>query len=460
MIPASHFSALGADARRIPRRPGRLRVAAGAALVGCAALATGRAQISNVTWKVDVSVKETYDSNVYLQDADPAPANVAAARAAGLEPVTAQKDSFVTSIQPRLNMEYKPCAEFKAGLSYTPDLAFYHNAHSEDYQSHVFGANFSGAVKSAVWDLKNTFTWIDGNREGPTFARPGDIPAIGGIPLRNRRAAFIYRNNFRVTEPIGEKFILRPVVSTYVHDFKTNQRFSTNTAAYQYENYIDRQDINGGVDAGYKLTEKATVLLGYRYGRQDQYRAPTSVATWADSPYDSTYHRILVGLEGALTEWLKITASFGPDLRDYSDRARQTYPAFDDNELLWYVDAGVTLQPTAHDTVTLLHRRYQQPAFSSFSVYEDITYDIAYRHAFSSKWTAGAGFTLYLGDWQAPVNREDWIYTPSVFLSFAITDKLSAEASYSYDWVESQVPNTTGREYTRHLVALGARYLF
>ena len=139
---------------------------------------------------------------------------------------------------------------------------------------------------------------------------------------------------------------------------------------------------------------------------------------------------------------------------------RSRIPEFDNNEMLYYVDASITLLPTANDSVTLFNRRYEQPSFASFGMYEDITYDITWRHRFSAKWTGGAEFQLYIGDWQAPSNREDWIYTPSAFLNYSITDKLSAEIAYSYDWVESKVPATDDREFTRHLVALGVRYVF
>jgi len=115
----------------------------------------------------------------------------------------------------------------------------------------------------------------------------------------------------------------------------------------------------------------------------------------------------------------------------------------------------------------LLTRRYEQPAFSSQSVYEDITYSISWKHKFDDHWSGSAGFQLYIGDWQAPVNRDDWIYTPSVGLTYTHDKHLSAELAYSYDWVENQVPTSAtgatyadGREYTRHIVSLGVKYAF
>jgi hypothetical protein len=157
---------------------------------------------------------------------------------------------------------------------------------------------------------------------------------------------------------------------------------------------------------------------------------------------------------------LKLAVLFGPEFRNFDEQASATFPAFDDGELLWWVDAAVTVSPTRNDTLTLSNRRYQQPAFSSFSVYEDITYDLNWKHKFDPRWSAQAGFRIYIGDWQAPVQREDWIYTPYAGIACALGKNLNADLNYGYDWVESQVPNTEGREFTRHLVSLGLRYTF
>ena len=77
------------------------------------------------------------------------------------------------------------------------------------------------------------------------------------------------------------------------------------------------------------------------------------------------------------------------------------------------------------------------------------------------------GFTLYIGDWQAPVNRDDWIYTPSAALDYNFNKHLSAELAYSYDWVDSKCPPPrrsaelpNSHEFTRHLVSLAVKYAF
>jgi hypothetical protein len=315
--------------------------------------------------------------------------------------------------------------------------------------------------------LSNTATYIDGSTEGPTFARPDDIPAIGGIPLRDRRAAFVFRNNFRVTQPLGDDWFIRPVASAYVHDFKTDQRFTPAAVrtTYNYENYIDRQDINGGLDVGYRVLEKTYVVLGYRYGQQDQFKGPYAADLWIDSPFDSAYHRILVGIEGTPLSWLKVNLLVGPDIRQFSSEAHRLYPSFDPDTPLYYLDGSMSVLPTKSDTITLKSTRYEQPAFSSFSMYEDVKTDLAWRHKFSEQFAASLGFTLYIGDWQPPAHRNDWIYTPNASLSYAFTKKFIGELAYSYDFVESYVsakvePYTEGHEFTRHLASAGLRYTF
>ena len=77
---------------------------------------------------VSLALKETFDSNVYIQDTTPDPANVAAASAAGLNAASAKQGSFVTSVQPRLGLDYKPSPAFYGSVAYAPELTYYHSA--------------------------------------------------------------------------------------------------------------------------------------------------------------------------------------------------------------------------------------------------------------------------------------------------------------------------------------------
>ena len=261
-----------------------------------------------------VALKESFDSNVYLQDLTPNPASVASAAVAGFNAVPAKKGSLVSSVLPRFGLDYKPGEVFYASAIYAPELTYYSSASSENYVAQRGTLNLGGKIKEVSWDLLNTASFIDGNELGPTFGRPGEVPAIGGIPLRDRREAFIFRNGFKLTYPIGA-FFLRPVATTYFNDFQTEQHASPKTAPWVYENYIDRNEVVGGLDVGYKVAEKTHVVLGYRYGAQDQ-----GNLLGKNSPYDNSFQRILVGVEGSPAEWLKLAVMVGPDIRDLPAR--------------------------------------------------------------------------------------------------------------------------------------------
>jgi len=416
---------------------------------------------TNLTWKAEASAKETYDSNVYLQDNAPNPNYVTAAQAAGLRPVQANKGSFVTTLTPKVGLDYKPSAAFNLSAAYSPEIALYTSAEDEDYVTHRGTLNFNGAVDKTSWELLNAGTYIQGSTQGPTFARPDDIPAIGGIPLRDRRAAFIFRNGFRLTQTVGD-WIFRPVASAYIHDFQTQQRYQSDKSQFSYENYVDRQEISGGLDIGYKAFKDTYLVVGYRYGRQDQYTLPGTNNTTLHSPYGNYYHRILLGVEGSPASWLKLAVLAGPDIRRFD---AGTPAGFNRNNMLVYWDASATVLPDKNDTLTLKSTRYEQPAFSSFSMYQDIKTDLAWRHKFNDQLSAQIGFTLYIGDWQQPVNRDDWIYTPNTAVTYTFNKHLSAEFAYSYDWVDSKVPAsaeplTESHEFTRHLVSLAVKYAF
>ena len=163
-------------------------------------------------------------------------------------------------------------------------------------------------------------------------------------------------------------------------------------------------------------------------------------------------------MEGTPTDWLKLNVLAGPDIRDFgSDNLAST---FQRSKLLWYIDASAVATLGKRDTATVLLTRYEQPAFSSQSVYEDIVYSVGWRHQCDNKLSATAGLKIYGGEWQAPALRKDWIYTPSVGVSYAFTKHFNADLTYSYDAVRSEISNTTGREFTRQLVSLGAKYTF
>ena len=131
------------------------------AFSGSIAFGQGWQLADTLTLKADASLKETYDSNVYLQDVEPDPANVAAARAAGFHSAEAEKGSFVTTLLPKLALDYQPCTAFGLFASYAPEVTWYHSASSEDYVAHRAALNLSGKIEETKWELLNSFTVIE-----------------------------------------------------------------------------------------------------------------------------------------------------------------------------------------------------------------------------------------------------------------------------------------------------------
>lgn len=411
-----------------------------------AAPAQGWPVATNLTLNAELTVRETYDSNIYLQNVEPSPTIPNA--------VKPFQESMVTAVTPRVALDWKPVKAFNLATFYAPEVVTFHADSGENHVSHRGALTLAGEVGVVQWEQFNTVTYIDGSREGLTFGGPplvappsgGNAPAIGGIPIRDRRAALIYRNGFRAFHAHGD-FFFRPVAWSYIHDFHTAQR-----NAPGYQNYVDRNDFTVGLEVGYKAFADAYLVAGYRYGYQDEPPLP-----WSPIDYSNNYNRFVVGFEGKVTDWLKVTGVIGPDYRDFKGT---TPPGFDNHATTLYYDATIAVTPTKHDTITILLRRFEQPAFGNPSVYDDITWDLLWRHQFGAQFSVTTGFRAYGGEWLPPVTRDDWIYTPSILLRYAPTKHFSGEISYTYDRATTRVPDTSGREYTRNLVSLGLKYAF
>ncbi|HTI71705.1 MAG TPA: hypothetical protein VMF06_17145 [Candidatus Limnocylindria bacterium] len=431
--PAFHAKSLSATVVQtaIP-----IAVLASLKLLGAEATATAAAATPTSDWSTSASltVKETYDSNVYMQSVSP----------------LANQGSLVTFFAPSVGVQWKPSTMFNIALNYSPEVSFYHSESSEDFVTHKASANLNGKIGDATWEFLNSLAWIDGNDESPTFFGPGGAPAVGGVPLRDRRDAAIWRNSFKFQQPLGDNWFVRPVATFYLHDFMTAQK--ANPPGATYANYVDRSDINGGLDFGRRITGDTWCFIGYRYGSQHQATAlNTTIA------YSNDYQRILAGLEGKPFSWLKLNLSAGPDFREFG---HDVPVGFERHKTLLFIDASATVTPTKTDSITLSAKRFEQPGYGGASVFEDATYELAWRHKFGAKMTIGAGARLLNWDVEDPVKRNEWWYNGNAMAAYAFDKHWTAEIGYSYDSVESLVANTAGREAERHLGYGSVKYTF
>ncbi|MFO1512976.1 MAG: hypothetical protein U1F83_08720 [Verrucomicrobiota bacterium] len=406
---------------------------------------------TNLNLRLEATVKEGYDSNVYLQNQTP---NLT------LVPNAVQpfKDTFFSTITPGLFLDYKPCEEFNFAASYAPAISFYYSTPSENNIANRILGNLSGQLAGATWELNNNLNLITGQNEGLYYGGTpyvgGNAPAMGGIPARDRRDATVYRGLYRATWTLG-KFFVRPVGTAYVHDFHTVQKDNrAGQPDFGYENYVDRNEFGGGLDVGFEVVKNLRAFILYRYGSEGEgHHGGESL------PLRHGHNRPGGGFEGQPFSWLKLAIALGDDIHRSTS---VTAPGFERNYSKLWSDTTITFLPTKQDSIVFRFTRNTQPAFSSPSVYDDTAYDLLGRHRFNDHWSVGAGMRWYNGDWFYPVLRNDWLYTASASLAYSYSAHFTAELAYSYDWTDCNYPplDTSGREYTRNLVSLGLKYAF
>ena len=175
-------------------------------------------------------------------------------------------------------------------------------------------------VKDASWELLNAATYIQGSRRGRPLRRPDDIPGHRRHPAA-RPPRRLHLHQQLPADPDRWELVHPPGgVESTIHDFLTDQRYHRPRPSYSYENYIDRQEVNGGVDIGYEVGKNTYLVPGFRYGRQDQFNAARRQRHNHLQPLRQLLYRILVGVEGSPASWLKLAVLAGPDIREFDAR--------------------------------------------------------------------------------------------------------------------------------------------
>lgn len=389
-------------------------------------------------FKAGMAVKAGYDSNVYLQDTEPSP-TVAHA-------LPANRGSVVTRLVLNTTTSWANPDTLKLAFDYNPEIVRFHSASGENHMIHLASLTVSGGRGSTVWALHNQAKWIDGSDEGPIYGGPGGAPALGGIPVRDRRDAMVDVGSLQLTHT-REAWMVRPSITVYRHDFGIQQR-----ATAGYVNFIDRSELLGGVDLGYEVVPKTRLIAGFRWGSQQQYKL-----LGVDSPYDSTVRRFLVGLEGEPIANLKLNLLAGPESRSY---ASGTPAGFDrNNQPLWISLAGTWIVAPKNE-VTVFYTYRDLPSSASRSMYTDTVGKVAWTSQVSSSASLTACYALARGDWRLPAVRNDRVNTFSLSGQFTLSQDYKLELGWSLDQAVSRVPATAGREFRRHQLTTGLQFAF
>jgi hypothetical protein len=385
--------------------------------------------------KLGAEVRTGYDSNVFQQNAG----------------TLRRVDSVVTTGELTLGLDYKrpnptKTSAFAGALVYTPSYSWYPGAGSEDHFRHQLVGEMSLTEGSWKFKTLNRGVLIDGDNESPTWTGAGGAPAIGGIAARDRRDAAHYLNRTSLTYTHG-RYFLRPVLYACINDYQTEL---DSTPGHQ--NYVDRSDLNAGLDLGYLLQPELAVYAGYRYGHQEQ-----SDLLGLPLNYSNDYHRVVGGVEGTPVKWLTLSVQAGADFRSFGPDISD---AAEDHLTAPWVDAVITLKPDDRNTLCLSAASFMQPGFSGRAVYQDNILTLTYTRKLTDKLTGTASFRAWNCDVQAPGVRYDWMYTSTLSIEYALRRNITLGAQAVYEFSDSNIPNTPAREFDRVFVGVFARVAF
>jgi len=432
------------------------------ALAACAAPAAQPAAASKAAlfqkpaWLTDLSlsVKESYDDNIYMVSGAGAP----------------KQDSWITSVSPKIGFNFAPLVGDQKTLQvlafgYNPDFVTFHDADEESYIAHRLANTIKGKSGAFSFNLENAFNYIDGSENAPIYStvlHDDQRSAYATGAPRERREQLQDRAKIVLQYDLGKWFV-RPTASFLYYDLMTNLR---TTAGYQ--NYADRFDVNGGTDVGYRISPNIALTLGYRYGHQYQQQYPTAI----DKNHTSSsndYQRALVGVEGKLFKWLTLSAQAGPDFRTYPETTTtHLTPVADNHPIKYYAEAALTSTVSPNDTLAFKYKQWQWVASTGKLPLFDSTYDLSYKRKFGKNLSLDLGGKIASSDYTsgegASAHRDDWIYSLSAGLNYSFTPNLSASLTYAVDFGRNAQDNLAlpekYREFDHQLVSLGATFKF
>jgi len=428
------------------------------------ALASPSATWQKPLWLTDLSVgvKEGYDNNVFLSGVDPKFLPPVYTVPSGSVAALENRWSWVTTVSPKVGVNFAPLLGNQAflqtlTLAYSPDFVAYHDQPSENYDAHRFAVAIKGRADALSFGLDDTFAYVDGSKMAPTY--PGGFStAWNTVAPRERREQIQDRATISFQYDAGRWFV-RPTASLIYYDLMT---VHTNVTGYQ--NYVDRYDVNGGPDFGYRVVTNLAVTVGYRYGHQYQQQL-------SFSPYSSSsdYQRVLLGIEGKLWKWLELKIQGGPDFRSYDpDTATHITPVSDKNLITYYGEASVTATITPKDALIFKYKQWQWVSSCGKIPYFDSMYDLSYHRKLTDKLGLDLGGKLLTADYSSgslvPNNqRDDWQYTVSAGLGYAFNSHASVNLAYALNLgrnAQDDIVNPQTRDYSQQLISLGALFKF
>jgi opacity protein-like surface antigen len=390
-----------------------------------------------------LGAKVSFDSNVFATDYNLSDAN----------PIASRSDSVYT-VSPKLTLNVAKLLELpKDGvvqalsLGYAGDYAFYSRFSTEDHGRHSLP--FSLKLKQGDWafNVDNTLLYIQGDKHSPLY---NTYSAYGTATVRERRNQVQNRFAFSLTHNFGS-FFARAAGNALTYDLLTDLHNGAAQPAYKgYQNWVDRSDMNTGLDLGYRLNKDFAFTTGWRLGTQQQDRLP-----WGGNTSSSTYNRLQFGFEGTLTPWLKGSVVAGPDFRRYSDQGASGIKGASHTWL--FVEGSLTATITPQDSLTVSTKVWHWVSSTSVASYQDASTSLTLKHSFNKQWSVSGGLKAGSSRYDTPTLRNDQLWTLPVGLSYAWTKNILLNADYQFIQARNRTPGVLGREYTQSLFSIGVK---
>lgn len=443
--------------------------------LACTSLAADATSTSSPDWvkpawvaELSVSAKESYDDNLL------------GVSGKALNPESA----WVSSLSFKLGMNFVPLLDKQTSLktftlAYQPEKFWYEGNSEENYTSHKINSVIAGKSGDVSFSFDNAFLYVDGNKEAPTYALNQFAGAAANqndkfrnnyahAPARERRAQIQDRYSASLQYSTGNLFV-RGVSSLTYFDLNTDLH-NTSAAPYKgYQNYVDRYDVNAGVDFGYKVSPDVALTLGFRDGYQ--YQQKFDLAISGDQHASSShYQRVLAGVEGKPVKWLTVKLSVGPDARKYESSA-----AIADLRTTRFFGEGSLAAALPHNqTLSFTYKQWLFVGSTGLAPYDDITYALAYHWSASQQLGFDLGFKYLEANYtigndlagSAPALRDDEDFVYSIGVTYAFTPHVILSAGFVYDDGKNGLDGLAAtygpsyREFEHGLTTLGIQYKF
>ncbi len=397
-----------------------------------AALAPG----GRTSWLTGLSAagRTGYDTNVYGVD-----------NARTGEPV-ANHGVWTGSLGVRLGVSLSALLESPKDylqVGYAPTAHWFRGAATENHTQHRFTLQSAGRRGDWSWSLDSAATRVNGSKDSLRFKAYN----IFGMALVRDRRAQVQESGRAWVRYDGAGWFVRGAVGAQGNDFHTQHR-APSGADVGWANWVDRSDLNGGLDLGWKAGPATSLHLGCRLGAQHQGTMP-----WMPKSSSNHYTRVLVGIESRPVKGLTCSLQAGPDYRRY---AAATQYLTDRTPVAWHYVGNVTATLGRADTVTLGAKQERWLSSTGQSAYDAKTISLAWRREFSEAWSLQISGQLQQGKYPAPVVRDDVLRGGLAQLRWRATKQIeiTVEVAPQAGGDLVDLPATAGRGFRRTVVGL------